>query len=83
MGTLQTRLDRIKSGFVKQAPAKAVAVMSRATEELRAANLVENLPAVGTQLPAFALPGAGGALVRSDELLTRGPLVVSLYRGGW
>ena len=35
-GRLQTRLDRIREGFEAQAPAEALAVMHRATDDLRA-----------------------------------------------
>ena len=33
--------------------------------------------------PAFALPDTDGQVMESAELLTRGPLVVTLYRGHW
>jgi peroxiredoxin len=34
-------------------------------------------------MPAFALPNADGATVRSGDLLGNGPLIVTFYRGGW
>jgi peroxiredoxin Q/BCP len=34
---------------------------------------------VGDRMPAFSLPDQGGQLVRSDQLLGRGPLVVYFY----
>ena len=33
--------------------------------------------------PEFELPSVEGRLVGSDELLGRGPLVLSFFRGGW
>jgi peroxiredoxin len=38
---------------------------------------------VGDRIPSFALPDPFGQLVSSDELLQRGPLVISFYRGDW
>jgi peroxiredoxin len=38
---------------------------------------------VGEQIPSFTLPDPWGALVSSDDLLKRGPLVISFYRGDW
>jgi peroxiredoxin len=38
---------------------------------------------VGDRIPSFTLPDPFGQLVSSDELLDRGPLVISFYRGDW
>lgn len=37
----------------------------------------------GDRMPGFLLPNAEGRLVDSAELLARGPLVVTFFRGGW
>jgi len=34
-------------------------------------------------MPGFLLPNAEGSLVSSAELLAKGPLVVTFFRGGW
>lgn len=83
MSTLQERLDRIKKGFVESAPADAQAVMGRATEDLRASGILSRLPAPGDRLPAFELPDTEGQMVRSDEILAKGPMVLTFYRGLW
>ena len=38
---------------------------------------------VGQKVPSFKLPSAKGELVSSDELLEKGPVVVTFYRGSW
>jgi len=38
---------------------------------------------LGDAMPSFILPDAEGRLVASDELLTKGPLVVNFFRGNW
>ena len=37
----------------------------------------------GDRMPGFLLPNAEGRLIDSAELLARGPLVVTFFRGGW
>jgi peroxiredoxin len=37
----------------------------------------------GAKMPAFAMPSADGEIVSSSDLLARGPLVLSFYRGIW
>ena len=83
MNTLKERLDRIREGFESQAPERAKIVMHRATEDLRDSGILDRLPAVGSSLPAFELPNTEGQIVRSDDLLSRGPLVATFYRGLW
>lgn len=83
MSTLKERLDTIRAGFEGQAPAEALAVMHRATEALRNSGIVERIPKIGDMLLPFALPDTDGNVVRSEDLLAQGPLVVTYYRGKW
>jgi peroxiredoxin len=43
----------------------------------------ESAPAVGQPLPPFILPDQDGRLVKLEELLARGPVVVAFHRGHW
>jgi len=83
MSTLQERLDRMKTAFLEQAPPEAVAIMSRSTEELVASDILDGIPQPGSELPPFALRDSEGNSVGSAELLGRGPLVLTFYRGEW
>ena len=40
-------------------------------------------PAVGDKMPAFALPDHNGRLVRLQQLLADGPVVLAFHRGHW
>ena len=83
MATLKDRLDRIRSGFEDQAPAEALAVMHRATNDLRDSGIMDGIPKVGDTLPAFELTDTDGSVVSSSQLLDKGPLIVTFYRGTW
>jgi peroxiredoxin len=83
MSTLKERLDRIKAGFLEKVPAEAKAIMDRDTEELRASGILSRMPAPGSTLPPFELPDSEGRIVRSSELLEKGPLILTFYRGVW
>jgi peroxiredoxin len=37
----------------------------------------------GDRAPEFVLANASGRMIRLDELLTRGPVVLTFYRGAW
>ena len=73
----------IRAAFAKQAPPEAKAIMTRATDELRASGILDRIPKPGDVLPAFALTDTDGTEVSSADLLAQGPLVVTVYRGEW
>ncbi|MEO5759366.1 MAG: peroxiredoxin-like family protein [Mesorhizobium sp.] len=82
--SLQDKLDAFKADFEgKKAPRQAVEIMHHATAELIASGQADRILKVGAVAPAFILSEADGGLVSSDDLLTRGPLVLSFYRGVW
>lgn len=80
---LQERLDEIRSASKARVPEATRLVMDRAVEEVRASGLVDKAVREGDRMPGFTLPDTAGRAVSSDELLARGPLVVSFYRGRW
>ena len=82
--SLQDKLDAFKADFEgKKAPPEVVAVMHKATADLIASGQAARTLKVGARAPIFALPNAHGELVRSADLLARGPLVLTFYRGIW
>lgn len=80
---LEEKLAEIRAGAVDRIPAEHRAVMHRVTDELRASGIADRAARVGDSLPAFALPNVAGEEVRSQDLLARGPLVATVYRGLW
>jgi len=81
--TLQERLDAHKKEFESKAPPGKLAIMHRATEDLRRSGILDGVIKVGEMIPEFTLPNFAGNTVSSAELHARGPLVVSFYRGVW
>lgn len=81
--SLREQLDAIRAGAQKQIPADKLAIMQAATEQLKASGAADRALAVGAVLPPFELSNQRGETVRSSELLARGPLVLTVYRGVW
>jgi peroxiredoxin len=85
---LQDRLDAFKSDFVSgRLPFKPsqerLAKMQRATDELIATGQAQRARKAGDTAPEFTLLDPDGKQVSSRELLAKGPLVISFYRGVW
>jgi len=51
--------------------------------DLAAGGMADRSLRAGDPLPDFELPNVEGRLVAARELLRRGPLVLSFFRGGW
>jgi len=80
---LKDALRGIREASAKRIPPDRAAIMHRATEELRASGIMDQVIKVGDRLPGFALPNAYGQQVRSSDLLAKGPLVLTFFRGAW
>jgi hypothetical protein len=80
---LQERLDAIREASKARLPAETRAVMERSVDELRRSGIMERIARVGQKAPDFTLPNATGQPVRLADLVARGPVVLSFYRGRW
>jgi len=83
MTTLASRLDRIREDFEAKTSRDALAAIRRATADLESSGILHGVVAPGDALPSFELDDVDGTTVTSADLLSRGPLVLSFYRGHW
>lgn len=81
--SLQEKLDDIRKQFESGAPPEALAVMHAATDDLLNSGIMDGVLKAGVQAPEFTLSDEHGNAVASSDLLKKGPLVVSVYRGVW
>jgi hypothetical protein len=81
--SLKDELQALREKAEAKRPPEIVAQMHRAVDELRAAGAPGRVLKVGDVAPHFALPDGDERIVDSTALLTRGPLVVTFYRGRW
>jgi peroxiredoxin len=85
---LQDRLNAFKADFEAgkppyNVPPSVIESMHRATAELIASGQADRTKKVGDIAPSFTLSDPEGHPVSSAELLARGPLVLTFYRGVW
>jgi peroxiredoxin len=86
--TLQAKLDAFKADFRAgkppyNVPRDVIDVMDRATKELIASGAASRAKKAGDTAPAFTLDDPDSKPISSTNLLAKGPLVVSFYRGVW
>jgi hypothetical protein len=81
--SLQEEVDSIRETAKTRIPSDARAIMERSIADLRAGGIMNRVARVGQAAPDFTLPNTDGRPVGLKELLARGHLVLSFYRGRW
>lgn len=64
-------------------PPEQVKVLLESREKLVKSGIADKAIKVGETWPDFSLPDEKGNIVNSKDLLAKGSLVVSFYRGVW
>ena len=80
---LQEKLDKLKASFEAKAPKDTLEIMHRARDDLRSSGIMQKMLKIGDKAPEFDLKNAENNMIRSTDLLSSGPLILSFYRGRW
>jgi len=81
--SLKQDIDNLKEQASKSILQETLNIMSADTERLKKSGIIDHSLKAGDNVPLFSLPNAKNELISSSYLLTKGPLVLSFYRGGW
>lgn len=80
---LQQSLDRIKERIEGRMPSEFVKIMHESTQKLEDSGIGEKILKQGDKAPNFELLNQNGEIISSEQLLLKGPLVLTFYRGVW
>ena len=80
--SLEERLAKIREAGAERIPEETRAVLGRMTQQLRE-TAMDGVIKVGDPLPPFALQNAEGVEVSSADLLAKGAVVMTVFRGHW
>jgi hypothetical protein len=81
--SLRQEIEKFMTKFITQVPEDIKKVMQEESDRLAQSGIAAKALQAGDKAPVFSLPNVEGAMVSSAERLSKGPLVVSFYRGGW
>lgn len=79
----QKQLKRRKETLEANIPQDVLNIMHKATKELEDSGIQQKVLKVGQDMPAFELHDQNNESVNSNDLLSKGPLVITFYRGQW
>jgi hypothetical protein len=80
---LQDKLNQMQLQFELKLPPATKAVMHLATDDLMRSGIMDRVLKVGDRAPEFILNDQIGNGVNFRDLIDKGPLVISFYRGSW
>ena len=80
---LQEKLSAMKQESIDTKPPEVVGPLLEETEKLVQSGIADQVIKVGETLPEFTLSDTNGNVISSKELLAKGPLALSFYRGIW
>ncbi|MGB0637006.1 MAG: hypothetical protein ACPGN6_06325 [Gammaproteobacteria bacterium] len=81
--SLANRLDDIRQASAGKIPPNALKAMQMATEELRNSGIMGGIVKAGDIFPSFSLRNQNDKAITSQELLSNGPIVFTIFRGHW
>ena len=81
--SLKADIDNLIAQSSERIPPEIRSLMATDTERLKQSGIENNSLKAGDNAPSFTLPNAKGEQVSLSNLLAKGPVVLSFYRGGW
>ncbi len=81
--SLEESLAKLREASAERIPEEIRVKMGAATQAIRDSGIMDGVIKVGDTLPVFNLPNSNGTMVSSNDLLAKGNLVVTIYRGHW
>lgn len=81
--TLTQQLKELADNSAQKIPVEALNIMKSAITELEDTDIIKNATKKGDTFPDFSLPNAKGEVTSLNELLKKGKIVLTFYRGGW
>ena len=81
--SLQTELNAFQAAWEQRTSRDVAATIAADNEALLRSGLVERALRAGANFPDLKLANARGGQTRIYDVLARGPLVATFYRGGW
>jgi len=80
---LTEQLNDLKQQLGREIPREILMEIGRFVKGLAQSGIEKTSCGAGDKMPSFGLPNVSGKMVFSGDILAKGPMVLSFYRGVW
>jgi hypothetical protein len=80
---LTEQLNDLKQQLGQEIPKEILMEIGQFVQGLVESGIEKTSCQAGNKIPPFTLPNVSGNMVSSGDVLARGPMVLSFYRGIW
>ena len=80
---LTEQLNDMKQQLGREIPREILVEIGQFVENLARTDIEKTSCRAGDEIPSFSLPNVTGHMVSSGDVLAKGPMVLSFYRGVW
>jgi len=81
--SLKEKVEALKAASAKKMPPEALKVIGNAVASLKNSGILDRALKTDDRAPQFELQNAEGVAVNSADILKKGPMVLTFYRGAW
>jgi hypothetical protein len=81
--SLTSQIEELKQQMGREIPKETLETIAKALEKVGQTGIMGRTCQAGDKAPSFELPDVTGSIIASDEILSRGHMVLSFYRGIW
>ncbi len=81
--SLTEQLNDLKQQLGREIPREILEEIGQFIQGLVQSGIEKTSCQVGDTAPAFNLSGVAGQMISSEDVLAKGPMVLSFYRGVW
>ncbi|WP_196893436.1 peroxiredoxin-like family protein [Aureivirga marina] len=81
--TLQESLAKLKAKIESGLPDEYIKIMHQTTKGLKDSGIENSILKVGDFSPEFTLPNQNNEKISLSDLLKKGPVIITFYRGTW
>jgi hypothetical protein len=80
---LTEQLNDLKQQLGREIPREILIEIGQFVQGLAQSGIEKTSCQAGDRVPSFSLPNVSGEMVSSEKILSKGPMVLSFYRGVW
>jgi hypothetical protein len=80
---LTEQINDLKQQLGRDIPREVLVEIGQFVQGLVQAGIEKTSCQAGDKIPSFMLPDVSGKIVSSGDILAKGPMVLSFYRGVW